>query len=184
MGAGDQRDVTNWVVLELTRAGEIQAAEGCLAQLLREALKIDASHPVFVPTITYMTGAQKVTISLMEGYAFVAAGLNESVYFALEGRCQYVRKVLSTRIPNGMRVLSVIPDARVREMQAQLAQQIASDITLGMRVRVVDGTYTNLEGEVILVMPEQAYVRFLMRSMDLIVSIPRMFLTPISEEDQ
>mgnify|MGYP002777397183 CR=1 FL=1 len=182
VGGIDQRDARTWVVLELTRLGEAKAEESLLEGLLREALKAETTHPIFVPAASYQNAGRKVTVALMEGYAFVASGLPEMAYFGLEG-CPYVKKVLSTRTPSGMRALSVIPDARVQEMRAQLAQQVASDITEGMRVTVTDGVYSHLDGEVVQVDGDNARVRFLLRSLDLIAPVPRVFLTPVKEDE-
>jgi transcription antitermination factor NusG len=182
VGGTDQRDALNWVVLELTRTGEVKAEEGLLEGLLREALKSESEHPIFIPSMSYQNGGRRVTVALMEGYAFIASGLTEMTYFGLENS-PYVRRVLSTRTPNGMRALSVIPDSRVQEMRVQLAQQVSSDIMEGMRVTVTDGVYNRLDGEVVQIDGDSARVRFVLRSLDLIAPVPRVFLTPIKEED-
>lgn len=181
VGGSDQRDARNWVVLELTRLGEVKAEESLLEGLLREALKAGSDHPIFIPSASYQNAGRQVTVALMEGYAFVASGLPEMAYFGLES-IPYVRKVLSTRTPSGMRALSVIPEKRILEMRAQLAQQVSSDITEGMRVTVTDGVYNHLDGEVVQVDGDSARVRFVLRSLDLIAPVPRVFLTPVKEE--
>lgn len=182
VGGTDQRDARTWVVVELTRQGEAKAEESLLDSLLREALKVEKDHPIFIPSVSYLNGGRQVTVSLMEGYAFLASGLPEMSYFGLEGS-PYVRRVLSSKSPNGMRALSVIPESRILEMRAQLAQQVSSDITEGMRVTVTDGVYSHLDGEVVQVDGENARVRFLLRSLDLIAPVPRVFLTPAKEDE-
>lgn len=178
----DQRDSTTWVVLELTRAGEAKVEEGTLPHLLREALGVGRDYPVFLPSVTYCARGRNITLHLMEGYAFVASGLPETVYLNLEGTCPYVRKVLSSRSPSGMRALNVIPDTSVQDMRRKLAEQVSSDIVEGMHVVVTDGTYTHLDGHVIEIDGAEAHVRFTMRSLDLIARVPRVFLTPSDEE--
>jgi transcription antitermination factor NusG len=178
----DHRDSRNWVVLELTRMGELKAEEGCLQDLLRKAMGLEDSHPVFVPSVTYMNFGQKVTLHLMEGYAFVRAGVAESSFYALEGSCPYVKRVLSSRGPTGFRALSVIPDSNVRDMRKQLSEHISEDIREGMAVTVTDGVYSSLNGEVVEVAGDEAHVRFVLRSLDLITRVPKVFLTPETEE--
>lgn len=182
VGGADKRDARSWVVLELTRAGEARVEEGVLADLLREALGVGDEYPVFIPSVTYTSGGRRYSIHLMEGYAFVASGLPETSYFNLEG-CPYVRSVLTTRNPSGMLVLSVIPDASVQDMRKKLAQQVSSDLEEGMRVVIVDGVYTSLEGEVLELDGEDAHVRITLRSLDLVTRIPRVFLAPPKESD-
>lgn len=182
MSAGfDQRDNPSWVVIELTRAGEVKVEEGGLDGALREALRVDKHHPIFIPSRTYSSQGQNVTLHLMEGYVFVASGLPEVMYFNLEGTCPYVRRVLGSRSPNGVRVLNVIPDSSVQDMRRKLSQQVASDLVEGMRVVVTEGAYTHLDGDVLELDEDSAHVRFTMRSLDLITRIPRIFLAPISE---
>jgi transcription antitermination factor NusG len=185
VGGTDQRDSYSWVVLELTRAGESKVEDGDLERLLRETLRVEASHPVFIPSMTYTNRGRRVTIHLMEGYVFVASGLRETEYLALESSCPYIRRVLTSRGPSGMRVLSVVPDSKIADMRMQLAQQVSSDITEGMRVIVTDGTYSRLDGDVIEVEKDgdSAHVRFVLRSLDLIARIPRVFLSPADEEE-
>lgn len=177
MAGGDQRDARNWVVLELTHAGQQKVEEGVLAGLLRTALRVDSEYPIFIPVITYVDAGSRVSMYWAEGYVFVASGLPESSYLNLERTKLYVKSVLTTR-QNGMRVLSVVSDAKVREIRTQLASKIASDVVAGMQVCVNDGMFNNLEGEVLCVEGEDAHVRITMRSLDLIAKIPRIFLTP------
>lgn len=183
-GASDHRDSRSWVVIELTHAGEMQVEEGNLEPLLREFLGVDASHPIFIPSVSYTNRGRRTTIHLMEGYAFVLTGLPEPVYFALEGTCPYVRRILSSKSPNGMRVLSVIPDSSVQEMRQKLALQVSSDVKENMHVVVTDGPYNRLDGDVLEIDGDSAHVRFVMRSLDLIARIPKVFLAPTKEEDE
>ena len=95
-----------------------------------------------------------------------------------------MRKVLTQRMPNGMRTLNVLPEREIASMRRKLAEQVSSDITEGMHVRVTEGTYGNMDGEVLTVDPEDADVRFTLRSIDLIARIPRVFLKPSGDGDE
>lgn len=181
-GGHDQRDSRTWVVIELTRVGEAKVEEGVIGDLLRKALAVDDNYPVFVPSISYVVGNRRTTLHLMEGYVFVGSGLPEVQYLNLEGVCPYVKKVLTSNSPSGMRVLSVIPDAGVQDMRKQLSQHVSSDVVAGMHVTVTDGVYANLDGDVVDVAGSDAHVRIILRSIDIITSIPRVFLTPADGE--
>jgi len=143
---------------------------------LREALGPEI--PIFVPATIYKKGNRTVAVQLMEGYVFVGTGLAETAYFHLEYSSPYIRRVLTTQDPHGMRVLSVIPNQSVREMRERLGQQIATDIKEGMHVSITEGVYSFLDGDVLEVDEENAHIRIVLRSLDLIVQIPRIFLTP------
>jgi transcription antitermination factor NusG len=114
----------------------------------------------------------------MEGYAFVASGLPETQYFGLERESPYVKNILSEMGPEGVPVLSVLPDRAVQEMKDKLREIISGDIDVGMKVRVTQGTFGKLEGDVIDVEGDDAQVFIKLRSYRVIATIPRVFLEP------
>jgi len=180
MSAGDQRDEITWVVIELTRQGEIRAEEGSLIPSLRNSLGVDSTHPFFLPSLSYLRGGRRISIHLMEGYLFVGTGLAETAYMNLE-RTPFVKQVLTTETPTGMRALSTISDLNIEEMRSKLRDQISSDIESEMEVAVTQGRYAPLTGKVLEVENDDAHVRIQLRSIDLIVKIPRVFLAPTDE---
>lgn len=180
----DQRDELTWVVLELTRQGEIRAEEGTLCAGIRDALGAPDSHPVFVPSATYRKSGHRMTIHLMEGYAFVASGLPETHYFALEYESTLVRQVLAMApAGNGIRALNVIGNGDIQEMERKLREIVSRDITEGMRVHINQGTYARLEGDVLDLQEDVVSVLIQFRSYQVIRGIPRAFLEPVAEED-
>lgn len=173
----DKRDETTWVVLELTRLGEQKAAEGKLVPALRRDLSLTEDHPIFVPYTTYRKGGRDICIKLIEGYVFVAAGVPEVRYFALETKA-LVKKVLSSKSRQGMRVLQTLPNSKIAELQDQLKGIIRSDIEPGSSVRVLEGNYANLEGEVIDVYDRHVAIRIVLRSVELITVVPKSTVDP------
>lgn len=171
----DRRDGTTWVVLELTRQGEKLVEDGGLAEDIRKILDVEDEWPVFIPARVYQKKGKRVTIHLMEGYAFVATGLDEVRYFRLE-QTKIVSQVLATRGARGIRALSTIPDTRVAELRSQLNAEVAADIIPGMRVLVTDGVYSKLEGIVLDTQGDHATVHFELRSLEVISRIPKVFL--------
>lgn len=179
---GDRRDDQTWVVIELARAGEIALEDGTLSDRLRSDLDVEPDWSIFIPAATYTRTGKRITVHLVEGYVFVAAGLPETRYYALEDKSPLVRQILSVPGPKGMRVLATIPQADVEGMQAQLRAQVATDITEGMKVRVTEGIYSSLEGRVLDVGSEDAQVLISLRSIQIIKAIPRVFLEPVDSE--
>jgi transcription antitermination factor NusG len=164
-----------WVALELTKAGEAKAIEGSLADSLRSGLGVQDDYPIFVPYVNYSKGGRRVSIRLIEGYAFAASGLTETRYFALE-RGPFVSRVMSTSGPHNMRTLQTVADEKIRGMMDQLRSQVSSDIEVGAKVKVIGGNYLHLEGEVVDLMEEKAAVRIRLRSLDVVAWIPKILV--------
>lgn len=171
----DRRDGTTWVALELTKQGEKLVEEGTLSGEIRSQLGVEEDWPVFVPARVYEKRGKRVTIHLMDGYVFVATGLDEVQFFRLEGT-KYVERVMAQNSARGIRVLSVIPDEKIQEMRRKLAEEVATDIVPGMHVLVTDGVYAKLEGVVEDVDEDDAIVYFALRSLKCIAKIPKVFL--------
>jgi transcription antitermination factor NusG len=176
----DRRDDVTWIAVELSKQGEDRVEEGTLIEVLYRDLEVE-QHPVFVPAISYAKGGKRITLHLMEGYVFIASGLPETRYFALERRA-YVNQVMSTRGgPHRMRTLSVIDNDYISSLQEQLRDMVASDIEKGTIVRVVNGRYRSLEGVVVGTEQEVAYISIELRSLRVIATVPKVFLESIED---
>lgn len=176
----DQRDATTWVILELTRSGELRVEEGTLEASLREIPGF-RDIQMFVPAATYVRNGHRVTIQLMQGYMFIASGLPEVSYFELERQSPHLKKVLSATGRGGLPTLSVIHNSDVAGMRAQLQAEVASDLYVSMDVQVNDGPYQGLTGQVVALIDDkdEAQVLIRLRSLQVIRSIPKVFLEPI-----
>ena len=174
----DRRDGTTWVVLELTRQGEKLIEEEGFESEIRRILDVEDDWPVFIPARIFKKKGRRVTIHLMEGYAFVASGLDEVRYFRAENT-KMIAAVLATRGARGIRALSTIPDNRVVELRRQLNAEVAADIIPGMKVMVTDGVYSKLEGIVLDTQGDHATVHFELRSLEVISRVPMVFLDTV-----
>lgn len=168
----DKRDGQTWVALELTHVGEQRAEDGTLERSLRRELGVDDDWPVFIPSMAYVKDGKKTTLHLMEGYAFVATGLPEVQYFALE-RKSNVSQVLSVRGSKGLRALSVLPDAKIQEIRGKMRSLQSEDMPQGSRVVVMDGTYAALTGEVVGSHDTVLFIHIALRSLNIIATVPR-----------
>lgn len=180
----DKRDDITWVTIELTRQGDQLVESGQLESLLRRDLNVDSNFGIFIPSITYQRGHKAVTIHLLEGYIFVATGLPETQYFALERR-PYIEQVLSTPSgPHQLRVLAVIDNAHVQSLRRQLREQIASDIQVGEQVVILEGPYRRLEGKVTGLEGDSAFVFIQLRSLQVLATVPKVFLDVASPHEE
>ena len=179
----DQRDETTWATLELTRAGEQKAIEGKLEAALRSLLGVDDTFPVFVPYANYTKGGRTVSVCLIEGYAFVATGLPEIRYFALE-KSPLVERVFSAKNGRGMRVLHTLPNAKVDDLRTRLAESMSSDLEVGAWVKITGGNYRGLEGVVVDLFPQEKKlaVQVTFRSLTSITVIPSNLATFSTDE--
>ena len=132
---------------------------------------MEDSYPLFVPYTSYEKGGRRVSVRLIEGYAFVASGLPETRYFALE-RGNLVSQVISSRGVHGVRVIHCVPNSRIDQLRSQLRASTSSSLEVGVRVRVVGGNYARLEGDIVDVNTDRAAVRITLRSIDVIAWIP------------
>lgn len=172
----DHRDEPTWIAIELTRLGETKVEDGTLESAIRKDLGVDGNFPLFVPATGYTKNNRTITIHLMEGYVFVGSGLSETEYFNLEKK-PYIGQVMSTR-PHAhkMRVLSVIEDNHIQEMRTKLRSLASADIEVDAEVRITEGPYKYLEGSVLGLDADNAFVKIKLRSLEVIATIPRIFL--------
>ena len=171
----DVRDKMTWVALELTKAGELKAIDGSLSGSLRTSLSVPDTYSIFVPYASYAKGGRRVSVRLIEGYAFISSGLTETRYFALE-RGPFVSRVISTHGPYNLRTLQTVPDDKIRGMMAQLRSQVSSDIEVGDLVKIIGGSYLHLEGVVVDLTDDRAAVRITLRSIDVVAWMPKVFV--------
>jgi len=178
----DRRDERTWIAIELTRQGEQKVEDGSLEETIRSDLGLDEDFPVFVPATTYVRDGRTITIQLIEGYVFVASGLEETLYFSLESK-SYVGQVMSTTKSGALRTLSVIPDVQVQTMQTRLREMVSADILPDTPVRILEGRYRNLEGYVLDTENDQAIVNVELRSLWAIITVPLVFLETLGDEE-
>ena len=172
----DHRDNQTWVTVELSRLGENKVEDGSLAESLRKKLGVEEDWPLFIPATTYIKDGKKVTIHLLEGYAFIGSGLAEIHYFSLE-KTGIVNQVMSSKGANGIRVLNVIQDSHVHDMKQKLQEIVSEDIEIGTQVKVLEGSiYAALAGKVLGVDGDHVFVKLDLRSLSVITPIPRVFL--------
>jgi len=172
----DHRDDHTWVALELTRQGELKIIDGTLASTLRRDLLVGPDFPVFLPAHSYLKSGKSVTLFLMEGYAFVATGLEDTMYFALE-RKPYVERVMSKPTgPNKLRTLHTLPNREIEQLRVKLREMITVDLQVNDWVKVIEGPYSTLEGRVLGLDNSNAFVKIELKSLKTIATISRIFL--------
>lgn len=176
----DRRDSPSWVIMELSPQGEDRLLEGTLESALRTDLKVGPEFPLFLPAYTHFKGARRVTLLLMEGYAFIGGGLSDVQYFRLEHK-SYCTRIL-TRMHGRSRVIQSVSDSHVKDLQRQLREMIARDVPEGVPVTICEGAYRGLRGLVIEGDAAVCLVQVRMRSFEMLLTLPRVAVLPLDEE--
>jgi len=178
----DARDTLSWVTIELAPLGEQKVQEGTLAKLIRHHLEVDQDFQVFIPSARIERNGKNLTVSLMEGYVFVQTGLPESQYLSLNNRA-YVSRVLTTPTRKGVRVIQTIPDQHICDLRSKLNALLTTDVVSDTWVRVLGGTYQNLEGRVLSVEEEYVIVLISLRSLEVITRLPKVQVSFDEQEE-
>lgn len=178
----DPRDKPTWVVLELSKAGDAKAADGKLDAILRRDLRVDADFPIFIPYALFDKGGRKVSIRLVDGYAFVSSTLPETRYFKLENS-PFVEVVLSTKNGSGVRVLQTVADSHVQELRERLRRELEGTIEVGTDVRILKGNYANLTGPVVDVFSDRVAVHIPLRSREIVAVVPKTYVDVLGENN-
>lgn len=151
--------------------------EGTLEAHLRRTLKLEPTHGVFVPYLPLKCDSKVTLFNVMEGYAFVASGLDDREYFLVTHESMYLRSALHSR-QGRTNILMTVPDEKIRDLRKRLHDMIAVEIRKNMRVEVIQGPYKGLEGLVAELTPDTAHVLIELRTLRTIRSFPRFALLP------
>lgn len=175
----DKRDGISWVVFELSYLGEQKVEEGYLSKILQQEHPFLVDHSIFIPSLIYSKSNEIVTFHLMEGYIFIATGLDDSLYFELE-TSPYIQKVVTSGYP--FRTLNTVQDHYIQSLRAKLREMTSLDLIEGMEVKILEGTYSKLQGKILDLFDDVVSILVEMRSANFIVSLPKAFLEPLDAE--
>lgn len=180
MGQKDSRDEKTWVVLELSRHGEIFSRTEDLSKIL-ESLFPEVG--VFLPSINLRLDGRAVHFSVMDGYCFVGSGLPTEEYFRKVEDSPYLNKVLYTKSRN--LALHTVPNTTIEELKHKLSLMVSSDIKEGDRVLITKGVCENLEGVVLSVDQDAGEANVLLetRTLKTIRRLPCFSLFPLGDDD-
>jgi hypothetical protein len=172
----DTRDDTTWVVIELTESGEGLAEEGSLDGHLRNVLDCGPDHPIFVPYTCITRHNRRVVINVIEGYAFIATGLQDHEYLSLVYKSNHVKSVMHRSSSGKIPVLTPVPDKSVKDLQHKLREMISKEVVIGTEVCVQEGMYKGLIGHVVETYDNEAIVFVSMRTIKALKSFPKYIL--------
>jgi transcription antitermination factor NusG len=168
----------DWYIIELSHLGEQKVEDGTLSNTLLKDLNSKGypNHPFFIPSISYTKAGRTVTVHLMEGYVFLKTGLPFNVIQFLEAR-SYSSKILTREQgKNKVKDKAIVSDSYVKDLQLKLRNLVSTNFSIGSKVVISEGPYTNLEGEILDFDDDKAYLKICLRSLTVISAIPKVFL--------
>ncbi len=173
---------SGWVALELSSRGEAEKDINTILAIIRKNLGNDALE-IFVPIYYEDEEYFEKNVTLLNGYFFIKYDstvpyhkLKDSKYF--EGVvCHPVTKQVD-----------VIPDAQVQELRDKFngLMHEASRVKIGQTVRILDGLYKGLVGELVKVLKrdEMCIIKITsLKSRKITVSAPLMSVAVVDGDE-
>lgn len=69
--------------------------------------------------------------------------------------------------------MSVLPDRKIEEIRNNMRSLQAEALPIGSRVLIVDGTFSALTGELVALEGDTFFVHIVLRSLNIIATVPR-----------
>jgi transcription antitermination factor NusG len=163
-----KKEVSSWVILEITSKGEEAATNGLLKDLLLENSPFKESD-IFIPIVKH--GSR--SIWMMEGYIFIKSGYSTSDYYDLK-RTYLVSNIVSqVDSRTGLISVGVIESKDLNHMLKK-ADELGAKFDVGDRVKIIEGEFTGFEAEVVSLFKKEnlrMYTLLIkMRSVEIITS--------------
>jgi len=160
---------SKWAILVLSLKGEEQAKVQDLAKVLSNNSGISAED-IYVPVIK----SNGDVIFLLEGYVFVKTGYPSSSYFDLT-RTPYIDYLMSEfNQQTGLFSKGVVSDSELKKMIGS-AISLGGNFKIGSEVKVKEGHFKGLEGEVIEIFEEDQMTYYCiyikLRSVEIILKL-------------
>lgn len=152
--------------------GDASPAE-LLAQELGRLLAKHKDITVFIPKFTERDGRHEKEMMLFPGYVFVGFTGDKPKLPSLSGH-----RFFEPPVSFGKR-LGYVSDLEVSRMKRKLKGLKNHTLLVGKRVRIDDGIYKDLEGEVVDTEKEKVVIEVKLVSKDIMVSMSPNFLTMV-----
>jgi len=158
----------------LSFAGEKLARSGELVAYLKSTFPQTVDF--FIPYATFTHLDKSSLINVMEGYFFIEYSLEDYKYLSLVGT-RYINNVLHDGQGRGATLLTV-PDEKVSDLRSRLSSMIASELEVGMNVRVNRGPLQGICGVLLSFDGNYAQILIELRTLKAIRTVLRFELTP------
>jgi len=139
---------TGWVALELTSRGETEKDINTILALIRKSLGSDTAE-VFVPIYYEDEEYFEKNVTLLSGYFFIKHDPSLAYHKLKESK--YFEGVVCNPLT---KEVDIIPDAQIQELKSKFdgLMKDASKVRPGQTVRILDGLYKGLVGELVKVL--------------------------------
>ena len=157
------------------------AGEGGLEKHLADLFWPETPE-IFLPYLSFTYEGKTTLFNVMEGYAFVVSGLDDSTYTGAMQNSPYLRSILHTPKSKGFSVLMTVPNSSVQDLRDRLSEMVAPEIQEGMKVKIARGICLGLIGVVVGLDNDEAHVLIELRTLHTIRTIPRFALVPAGDQ--
>lgn len=163
-----------WYIVQLSSSGEKEPSE-VIAKAIRKVA--GPGSEVFAPVVKGPGVEYKNEYSLLDGYVFVKPTRDPTALLRLEESSLFIQAVHSSE-GRGKKTMHFLSDLEVDQLRGRLVELLDPEkIVVGDRVKILDGPYKNMVGEVVEVAGGEGRVEVDLRSKDRSPRIPLFCLT-------
>lgn len=169
---------SKWIVIELSELGETATRvelESSLLELLGNEIEY------FIPIHYEKIGSYTSTSTLFEGYVFIKDGPESREKVSDLRDFRFFTRVLSG--DHGK--IHTVDAYKIGALKRKLKKSIHKKIEIGTRVKILEGPFSNLSGEVINLEErgKRAIVRVKRLSRDMLVPVPSTSVLPLDSSE-
>jgi hypothetical protein len=169
-----------WVVLELNPLCDKLHYLDLIKKISR---LLGGKVEVYIPVSTFIRRGEETVIPLVEGYVFVEGSLPEKDYFKLE-RSPFIDNVLTMDGDNGKRSISYVDESSIQDLRSKAITLTEGEFAKDQVIFIIEGVYRNLYGKIIGEKGPDLEIEIQgLQSIQAVVTIPKAFVRPASEEE-
>ncbi|KKM24338.1 hypothetical protein LCGC14_1606120 [marine sediment metagenome] len=175
----DLDDETRWVVVQLSSVGEKEADIDILRRSARRILGQD-DIDMFIPAISQQFRDESQTLFFMEGYVFFRYVTGIS-FLRLRDTAFFSDVLISCKNSRGEPEYALLDDSKLNLMRAGMDDLRVGRFVCGDSVRIIEGSYKNLQGTVSIVYEKKQVVQvsIVLRSKKMLMDLPATYVKKV-----
>jgi transcription antitermination factor NusG len=177
----EKKPSLGWVALELSSRGETEKDINALLSIIRRTIGASNDVEIFVPIYFEDEEYFEKNVTLLSGYFFIRHDSSLSYHKLKDSK--YFDGVVCNPLT---KAVEIVPDAQVQELKAKFdgLMKDASKVRPGQTVRILDGLYKGLVGELVKVLKrdQMCIIKITsLKSRKITVSAPLMSVAVVDE---
>ena len=180
---GTQDEGTQWVVVQLSPAGEKETDISVLKRAAKRILRRD-DVDMFIPAISQAFRDESQTLFFMEGYVFFRYVFGIP-YLRLRDTAFFSDVLVTTSKTggNGEPEYALLDDSKLNLMREGMDDLRVGEYACGDTVKIIDGSYKNLKGTISVVYDSKQVVQVsvVLRSKQMLMDFPVTYIEKTEE---